>query len=195
MPTIEIVSIGCPQKPKLPKYPTFAYKMEKKLRSHRALFQHVFDLHTGVIVHLANRDIEAGWFAGELLDWSVTQAIREHREALLHDIVRVVRSANSENAQFEALDAHLYDGITVPAADEMVLLFSPEVRTEVFDLLLRLLDASPEHRITFSTDCQSGGKARECDEVSLSEFSFRLEQRMVRMNELYFIRADGVIRR
>ncbi len=72
MPTIEIVSVGAPTGLDLPKYETLAYDYESELEGHRGLFQHLFDQLNGVIVHLANKDLEdgsSGWFAGGLLNW------------------------------------------------------------------------------------------------------------------------------
>lgn len=72
MPTIEIVSVGAPPVLDLPKYETFAYEYESELEGHRGLFQHLFDQLNGVIVHLANKDLEdagSGWFAGHLMTW------------------------------------------------------------------------------------------------------------------------------
>lgn len=78
MPTLELISIDCPEIPVLPAYPTFAYRMEKELRSHRSLFQPAFDELSGVIVHLANKELEgtnSRWFAGMLMDWYSTNAL------------------------------------------------------------------------------------------------------------------------
>ena len=73
MPTIELISIGCPQVPDLPRYDSFAYIAEMKLQSHRELFQPVFDSLSGMIVHLANKQYEGHeegcWFAGMIMDW------------------------------------------------------------------------------------------------------------------------------
>lgn len=79
MPTIEIVSIGCPQIPDLPRYPSLAYIAETTLQSHRELFQSVFDSLSGVIVHLANKELEGEedriWFAGRLMNWEDDEAL------------------------------------------------------------------------------------------------------------------------
>jgi hypothetical protein len=174
MPTIELVSIGCLKVPDLPAYSSFAYKVDTKLRSHRVLFQEVFDSLTGVIVHLANKELEGDpdfCFAGMIMDWS-------HMEA---------------------------------SCDE-ALLFLPQTRQDVADLMQRLIAASPQHRITFSTDIQwellppppqprrttsaggvewEEGEGQECGEVTLSEF-FRLhDAHALRYNCLWFVRPDA----
>ena len=153
MPTIELICIGCSHVPPLPRYPSFAYQAEPRLISHRALFQHVLDRLTGVIVHLANNDLEGDtevWFAGKIMDWSETDT----------------------------------NGV-------QVLIFLPETWTDLKDLMRRLLDASPQHRIMFSTDYQFGGKAMECGEVSLTEFFCRHDSGKLRYNTLFFIRQDA----
>ena len=149
MPTIELISIGCPRIPDLPQYDSFAYIAETKLQSHRGLFQTVFDSLTGVIVHLANKELEkepeGGWFAGMIMDWE----------------------------------------------DANALMFLPDTLLDTRDLMKRLLKASPENRIVFSTDFQLGGKRREHGEISFAKF-FDLHARgRLRYNSLYFIRGDS----
>jgi hypothetical protein len=79
VPTIELISIGCPTVPVLPRYDSFAYIAEAELRSHRGLFQPVFDTLRGVIVHLANKSMEGHedgcWFAGMIMDWDDDEAL------------------------------------------------------------------------------------------------------------------------
>jgi hypothetical protein len=79
VPTIELISIGCLKTPDLPRYDSFAYIADTKLRSHRALFQSVFDTLSGVIVHLANKDMEGHedgcWFGGKIMDWEEDEAL------------------------------------------------------------------------------------------------------------------------
>ena len=167
MPTIELISIGCLKAPDIPRYSSFAYIVDTTLRSHRVLFQKVFDSLTGVIVHLANKDMEGDtsfWFAGKIMDWD-------------------------------------RDG---------ALVFLPETRRDVADLMLRLIAASPQHRITFSTDIQwelvppsptrrvtvingvewEEDDAQECGEVTFSEF-FRLhDEHALKYNCLWYVRPD-----
>ena len=143
VPTIELISIGCPTVPELPKYPSFAYIAETKLVTHRSLFQNVFDSLTGVIVHLANKSFEGeedgGWFAGMIMDWT----------------------------------------------DDDSLVFLPETRRDITDLMQRLIAASPELQITFSTDYQFGGDRQVCGELTLDEF-FRLhDDHALRYNSLW----------
>ncbi len=73
MPTIEIISVNATKIPKLPKFSSFAYIAEDQLISHRGLFQDVLNKEKGIIVHLANKDLEGeeegGWFAGLLMEW------------------------------------------------------------------------------------------------------------------------------
>ncbi|HEX2948597.1 MAG TPA: hypothetical protein VHV83_03360 [Armatimonadota bacterium] len=73
---------------------------------------------------------------------------------------------------------------------KQVLIFLPETRDEIIDLMQRLLCASPQHRITFSTDYQFGGERRICSEITLADFVNLHDQRSLRYNELYFIRSS-----
>jgi hypothetical protein len=90
MPTIEFVSIDCAQLPDLPRYDSFAYIAETELHSHRGLFQPIFDRFGGVIVHLANKDLEGHeggvWFAGKIMDWQNGEAL-----CFLPDTLRDIR--------------------------------------------------------------------------------------------------------
>jgi hypothetical protein len=149
MPTVELISIGCPKVPELPKYSSFAYIAETELVTHRSLFQNVFDSLTGVIVHLANKEFEGeedgGWFAGMIMDWD----------------------------------------------DSDALVFLPDSRRDVADLMQRLIAVSPERRITFSTDYQFGGDRQECGEITFSEF-FRLhDEHALRYNRFWYVRPDA----
>jgi hypothetical protein len=77
MPTIELISVGCPDIPELPDFQSFSLEAESVLRSHRGLFQSKFDEVAGVIVHLANRDADGkfGGCAGSIIDWDVGHTI------------------------------------------------------------------------------------------------------------------------
>jgi len=148
MPTIEFISIGCQKPPELPRYQSFAFYAETELRSHRGLFQSVFDSLSGVIVHLANKDMEGHedgcWFAGKIMDWQ----------------------------------------------EDEVLVFRPDTLLDVRDLMQRLIAASPQRRITFSTDYQFGSDRRECGEIAFSRL-FELHARHeLRYNQLWYVNPD-----
>lgn len=112
MPTIELVSIGCPEVPNLPQYPSFAYKAETTLRSHRDRFQNVFDTLSGVIVHLADKDLEhanIGWFAGMLMVWDEDRAdelellFRQDTFPDIQDLmIRLMRSSPQHRITFSS---------------------------------------------------------------------------------------------
>ena len=149
MPTIEMISIGCKQPPDLPRYDSFAYYAEPKLQSHRGLFQSVFDSLSGIIVHLANKDMEGHedgcWFAGKIMDWQ---------------------------------------------RDDNALIFLPDTLLDVRDLMQRLIAASPQRHITFSTDYQFGGRRRECGEITFSQFFDLHARRKVRYNRFWYVTPD-----
>ena len=72
MPTIELISLGCVELPKIPKYEHFEYILEDRLLSHRGMFQKYLDKEQGVIVHLGSKELEGEedfWFAGGLIEW------------------------------------------------------------------------------------------------------------------------------
>lgn len=80
MPTIELVSIGCESAPDFSGYATFKAIAEVgRLKSHRGIFQEIFDKQRGAIVHLGNPSFDPGelrpWYADELMDWEKVDAI------------------------------------------------------------------------------------------------------------------------
>lgn len=195
MPTIELVAINCPEIPALPQYASFAYKVETQLVSHRALFQSVFDTMNGVIVHLANKDLEEedaiGWFAGKIMDWTMTGEDEErYLLSIAESIVQAVDHETTLRDKVSVVKEYLEIHSILPEQCDTVLVFLPETSTDLEDLMSRLLDASPEHRITFSSDYQFGGNRRECGELTLTEFFDLHDARLLKYNSLYFIRTD-----
>ena len=179
MPTIELISIGCQKIPDFPRYRTFDIMVESRLQSHRGLIQSVFDTLTGVIVHLKNKGMKGPWcFAGQLMDW--TEAAEE-------------QARGEDEEAHEIVGCNLDATCSVFVPHDSVLSFRPRVRSEIIDLLQRMLDASPTRRITFSTDYQCGGKRREHGECTLTEFLDAHDRRMLVYNALYNITADAVI--
>lgn len=148
MPAIELISIDCPEAPPLPRYPSFACRAASDLVSRRGLFQPVFDNMHGVMVNLANKELEGSkstCYAGTVMDWPCDDA----------------------------------------------LLFRSETRDDVRDLMQRLLDASPQHRVAFAAEYQFGGEKCECGEISLSEFFQLHDRHALRYNCLWYVRSDG----
>jgi hypothetical protein len=143
---MEIIVVDCPEIPVLPSYASFTYSAEKKLVSHRLLFQSVFDRWQGVILHLANKECEGRggfWFASDLMDWGEDDA----------------------------------------------LVFRPEARVDVIDLLQRLLSASPAGHLIFATDYQFGTERKECGEATIEEFFALHDRRELRYNTIWYLRA------
>jgi len=103
VPTIELISSGCPTIPDLPRYDSFAYIAEIKLVSHRSLFQSVFDSLRGVIVHLANKQYESEpegcWFAGMIMEWKDDDALMFLPDSLLdvRDLMKRLLKVSPEN--------------------------------------------------------------------------------------------------
>jgi hypothetical protein len=67
------------------------------------------------------------------------------------------------------------------------LVFLPEVRVEIADLMQRLVRASPSRRITFSTDYQSSDERREQGKVEVSKFLELHDCRALRYNSLWYV--------
>ncbi len=149
MPTIELISVDCVCVPELPTYESFAHIAETELIGHRGLFQSVFDSITGIILHLANKDLEGKdggyWFAGQIVDWPDSDALK----------------------------------------------FLPETSRDIFDLMKRLIAASPKQQIIFSTDYQFGGDRQECGHVTLGEFFKLHDQDKLQYNQLWYIDEAG----
>lgn len=70
------------------------------------------------------------------------------------------------------------------------LMFLPNTRRDIEDLMRRLIDASPARRITFSTDYQFGGRKKKCDEVTVSDFFQLHDKKVLRYNKLWHIRLN-----
>lgn len=68
-----------------------------------------------------------------------------------------------------------------------VLVFLPEVRVEIADLMQRLVMASRSRRITLSTDYQCSDERRERGEVELSKFLELHDCRALRYNSLWYV--------
>ncbi len=96
------------------------------------------------------------------------------------------------NKSFEgAEDGAWFAGMIMDWDDDEALVFLPETRQDVADLMQRLIAASPQRRITFSTDYQFGGDRKECNEVTFSDF-FRLhDERALRYNRFWYVRPDA----
>ena len=75
--------------------------------------------------------------------------------------------------------------------EDDALVFRPETRRDIANLMQYLLAASPEQKITFSTDYQFGGERQECGEVTLDEF-FRLhDSHALRYNRIWHLKSNG----
>lgn len=191
MPTIELISIDCPAIPELPHYSSIAYRIEDRLQSHRGLFQDVFDTLSGVILHLANKELEGedgGWFAGLLMDWPEADDDKEKDKQALAALEDAVSNATTEEEKNRALSAYETACFLLVPRDR-TLIFLPEVLADIKDLMQRLLDASPQHRMTFSSDYQFGGERREGGEVTLTEFFDLHDRRLLLYNSLFYVRS------
>jgi hypothetical protein len=96
------------------------------------------------------------------------------------------------NKSFEGEeDGGWFAGKIMSWAEDDSLVFLPEARRDIADLMQRLVAASPERLITFSTDYKFGGDQQECGEVTLDEF-FRLHDgHELRYNRLWRLKPNG----
>ena len=84
-------------------YAGFAYIADTELRSHRGIFQSLFDSLTGVMVHLASKSFEGEqgegwWFAGEVMDWNSGDALvfLPHAKLDVIDLIHQLLRASPE---------------------------------------------------------------------------------------------------
>ncbi|HSI63634.1 MAG TPA: hypothetical protein VLE43_10965 [Candidatus Saccharimonadia bacterium] len=106
MPTIELISIDCPEAPALPRYPSFACRTDPVLISRRGLFQPVFDSLNGVMVNVANKELEAVSnvsYAGTVVDWPCDDALlfrSESRDDVMDLMQRLLKASPQHRLAF-----------------------------------------------------------------------------------------------
>ena len=88
-------------------------------------------------------------------------------------------------------EGYWFAGGVMDWTEARTVFFPREARSEFQDLLIRLLRASPEGRVLFSTDYQFGGKRRVFGEICLSSFLAMHDERKLKYNVLYYIRKDA----
>ena len=84
-----------------------------------------------------------------------------------------------------------FAGMLMDWQDDEALVFLPDSRQEVADLMQKLIVLSPQQRITFSTDYQFGSLRQECGEVTLSQFLKLHDQKKLRYNSLWYVYSDA----
>jgi len=87
--------------------------------------------------------------------------------------------------------AFWFAGMLMDWQHDEALVFLPEPRQEVADLMRRLISLSPQKRIIFASDYQFGGARHEYGEVCLSEFLRLHDQGELRYNCLWYISAES----
>ncbi|WP_425800836.1 hypothetical protein ACHOLT_11770 [Desulfitobacterium sp. Sab5] len=141
MPTIEIVSLGRENLIKLnrKKYP-FQIQQERKLVSHRNLFNNYLANKKGVIFHLGNLGLsrKGFWFASDLVDWDF----------------------ESESIIVSGEDEEVSEG-------SPYFRFRLEYLNGVKDLMFKAFNQSPLQTVLFLTDYQFG--SCPASNVSLDE--------------------------
>ena len=95
------------------------------------------------------------------------------------------------NKDFEGDDdGFWFAGQIMDWSSDDALVFLPDTRRDIADLMQRLLAASPRHEVVFSTDYQFGGDMREHRLISVSEFFDLHDRFMLRYNHLWRIRPN-----
>jgi hypothetical protein len=143
------------------------------LESDRGLFQPEFDLVSGVMVHLANKDCERDpdgfWFGGDLIDW-------EEGELALP----VYESEDQPGAED-----------TWNGEDQLHRFrFESSVLEDLRALIVVLMDSSPVGEVWFTTDLQFGPSSKTQATVSLDEFFDQLRSSELSWHCLYRIRES-----
>lgn len=75
--------------------------------------------------------------------------------------------------------------------ESTTLIFLPDALLDIRDLMQRLLAASPQRLITFSTDYQFGGISHENGAISLSQFFNLHATRKLHFNHLWHVHPDS----
>lgn len=169
MPTIEIICLGAKTLPALPTFNSFGWLAERELKSHRGIFQPVFNTVTGFIVHLVNKGYElpehdGGLFAGDLIQWG-------------QGIV-IIPELDSELGEDQWHGENQIHGFQ----------FIPEVVPELRQLMKIMRDHSPENGLYFSTDLQFGpDPPREYFGYSLDGFFEEHDEQGLEFNSLYHL--------
>lgn len=88
-------------------------------------------------------------------------------------------------------DGGWFAGMIMDWTDDDSLIFLPETRRDIAELMQRLIDASPEQQITFSTDYQFGGDRQECGKLTLKEFFGLHDEHALRYNRLWHLKSNG----
>ena len=167
MPTVEIVSINSIELGLNQKDFDIAIIEENKLESHRGLFYDYLIQQKGTIVHIGDtyfkEDKDGGFFAGELIDWSLESWDIIIPEIDIDDPIRDYGA--NQRFKFRFLD---------------------DYKLEIDKLLKIALDKSPIKRIYFLTDYQFGPAEEKCEIIyTISDFWEQHDNRGLRLNTLY----------
>jgi hypothetical protein len=162
MPTIELISVTCPEIPVLPDFKTFSLEVESVVQSHRGLFQAKFDEISGVIVHLANKDAggKFGGSAGDLIDWDENQ------------FLTLPEADDTWNGEDQISEFR----------------FKSSIIGDLRTLIMILIELSPHKEVWFSTDIQFGPSKISEEDTTLDRFSQQMESSVLFWHRLYRIR-------
>ena len=166
MPTIELISIGCPDIPELPNFKSFSFEVESELKSHRGLFQSKFDEVSGVIVHLANKNVDGtfGGFAGSLIDWD-------------RKFITVPEEDDTWSGEDQLFEFR----------------FEPSIIGDLKTLIMILMESSPCKKVWFSTDIQFGPSKTSEENITLERFFHQIVNSSLFWHRLYVIRNWRII--
>jgi hypothetical protein len=138
VPTIEIISLERKQPIRIDKNNSrFCVRQNRKLISHRGLFQKFLDKEEGVILHLGNLSLAKTpyFFAGELIDWDYEPGVVHLPVYNLDEPLEEQWNGSGQNTRFKFKDDYL---------------------SGIRELLSKAQRLSPVNKVLFLTDTQFG---------------------------------------
>jgi hypothetical protein len=167
MPTIEIASINSTGLGLNQLDFDIAIIEENKLESHRGLFYDFLKKQKGVIIHIGNPDfkddMEGGFFAGEIIDWSFEPGVLTIPEYDHNDPAH--NAGANQEYRFKFIDKY---------------------KSEIDDLLKIALEKSPIKKVCFLTDCQFGPEKASFEIIyAITDFWTRHDIEGLVLNTMY----------
>jgi hypothetical protein len=170
MPTIEIISLDSARLDLNQVDFSAAIIVENKLISHRGLFYDLLLTQNGIIIHIGNpdmkQDIEAGFYAGKIIDW-------QFEDTDLEEKIKGLKS-NEDNCYIN---------------QDFIFRFKVEYQGDIRRIMQSAIDSSPTNTIYFLTDYQFGPEKATIQTVdSLKMFWEQHDRDGLAWNSLYKIK-------
>ena len=159
MPTIEIISLERKQPIRIDKNKyKFCIRQNRKLISHRGLFQEFLDKEEGVILHLGNLSLAKAhyFFADELIDWDCGLGAVHLPVYNLDEPLEEQWNGSGQYMRFKFKEDHL---------------------SGIRELLTKAQRLSPVNKVLFLTDVQFGPEEGRNIELSNVEELWEIHNR------------------